>query len=352
MKGVTFIQASNLHNVAGRIDYITSPERQEYLYATYETAPREFWSELAEVNQEEFNRSGTNGQCIEARELIIALPKQYSRYTNKEEILELFTEKFKETYGVECISAMHHNKPMTNLHIHMIFSEREKLPEPIEKIATRTMYFDGKGKRVRTKKEATNENGKLKRGYKMIPKGEVYEKQAFYPKKKIFKEKAFLNEVKELYTELINHGLNEYEKMMVFPRNGPYLPTKKIGKNNPMSKEIKKNNELRDEWNKGINVLRGSCGLPLERAKELKRELITGPIKESGERSEKKNPLLFRQILVYGVKTMRVMLSELRRTTPSEREAIWKEQFKKFLDFCKEKAQKALTRDNRDDRAR
>ena len=36
------------------------------------------------------------------------------------------TDRFKEKYGVECVSALHHNKRKKNYHIHLIFSERER----------------------------------------------------------------------------------------------------------------------------------------------------------------------------------------------------------------------------------
>lgn len=62
-------------NVKERISYITSHARQENLYATYQTADNTFWSNLAKESQQEFKRSGTDGKCIEARELIIALPE-------------------------------------------------------------------------------------------------------------------------------------------------------------------------------------------------------------------------------------------------------------------------------------
>ena len=71
----SFIQMSKLPNVKGRISYISSKARQENLYAVYETTDHKFWTELAKCNQEEFKRSGTEGKCIEARELIIALPE-------------------------------------------------------------------------------------------------------------------------------------------------------------------------------------------------------------------------------------------------------------------------------------
>lgn len=69
----SFIQMTKLSNVKGRITYISSHAKQENLYAVYETTERKFWRELAKCNQEEFAKSGTEGKCIEARELIIAL---------------------------------------------------------------------------------------------------------------------------------------------------------------------------------------------------------------------------------------------------------------------------------------
>ena len=59
-------------NLKGRINYISSHARQENLYAVSETIDRKFWSELSACNQEEFKKSGTEGRCIEARELIIS----------------------------------------------------------------------------------------------------------------------------------------------------------------------------------------------------------------------------------------------------------------------------------------
>ena len=134
----SFIQMSKLPNVKGRISYISSKARQENLYAVYETTDRKFWRELAMCNQEEFRESGTKGICIEARELIIALPESFVDY-EPDKLLKLFTEHFKQNYGVECISALHHNKRKTNYHIHLIFSERKLLDAPVEKIAE-SMY--------------------------------------------------------------------------------------------------------------------------------------------------------------------------------------------------------------------
>lgn len=156
----SFIQMSKLSNVRGRISYITSHAKQENLYAVYRTAGagHSFWSNLARESQQEFKRSGTEGKCIEARELIIALPEAYTQY-EPQQVLEDFTEEFRRRYDVECVSALHHNKRKTNYHIHLIFSERRLLAEPKVKIAARSVFFDETGKRVRTKKEITGEDG-------------------------------------------------------------------------------------------------------------------------------------------------------------------------------------------------
>lgn len=250
----SFIQMSKLPNVKGRISYITSSARQENLYDTYRTADNEFWSNLARESQQEFKRSGTEGKCIEARELIIALPEVYTQY-EPQQVLEDFTEEFHKRYGVECVSALHHNKRKTNYHIHLIFSERTLLAEPEIKIATRSVFFDETGKRVRTKKEIMGEDGKIRDGCTVIKKGEIYESHLFTVKNDRFKSEPFLREVKEVYTDLINRHISDPEQhLKVFDKNSVYLPTKKIGKHNPREEEIKANNAARQEWNRTADM--------------------------------------------------------------------------------------------------
>ena len=95
IKNVTFIQHGKLTNVVGRIRYISDEKKQENLYAVYETVPRKYWRDLAKENQSDFRRSGTSGNCIEARELIIALPKEMTRY-DPDELLRYFVESYRK----------------------------------------------------------------------------------------------------------------------------------------------------------------------------------------------------------------------------------------------------------------
>ena len=291
----SFIQMSKLPNVKGRISYITSPVRQENLYATYRTADNAFWSNLARESQQEFKRSGADGKCIEARELIIALPEVYTQY-EPQQVLEDFTEEFHRRYGVECVSALHHNKRKTNYHIHLIFSERTLLPEPEIKTAARSIFFDETGKRVRTKKEITDEDGQIRKGCTVIKKGEVYESHLFTVKDDRFKSEPFLREVKAVYTELINRHISDPEQhLKVFDKNSVYLPTKKSGKNNPREEEIKADNAARQKWNRAADMALVS-GISEARILEVKQSEIHDKVSSSIRKSGWL-PNLFRSIV-------------------------------------------------------
>ena len=183
-----------------------------------------------------------------------ALPEKFTRY-DPQRVLTKFTEEFQKRYNVECVSGLHHNKAKTNYHIHLIFSERRLLPEPVVKVATRNMFYDEVGKHVRTKKEITGEGGQIRPGCTVIKKGEVYESHMFSVKDARFKQEGFVAEVKEFYTGLINRYISDPEQQLkVFDPQSVYLPTKKIGRNNPKAEEIKADNAARQEWNRTADM--------------------------------------------------------------------------------------------------
>ena len=269
----SFIRQSKLSDVAGRIDYISNPKRQEYLYATYQTegVTPEFWKNLARENQLDFKASGSAGKCIEGREFIIALPESFVQY-RADDVVRLFTESFHKRYGVECSAALHHNKAKTN------------------------MFYDEQGKHRRTKKEVLDEQGNLRAGCSIISKGEVYESHIFTKKDEWFKNKAFTKEVKELFTDTINRYVKEEsEKLSVFQQGGVYLATKKIGKNNPKAEEIKADNAARQEWNRTVDVALVE-GVPEEDILKIKQEKITDKTLQS-IRTYGWLPDMFRQII-------------------------------------------------------
>ena len=300
---------SKLTNLMGRINYISSHARQENLYAVYEITDRKFWRELAKCNQEEFIKSGTDGKCIEARELIIALPESFVDY-NSNRLLEVFTNHFKQNYGVECISALHHNKHKTNYHIHLIFSERKLLDEPIEKVAARNMFYNETGRHVRTKKEILDGSGQIRGGCRIITKGEVYERKLFTIKDSRFKSDSFLDEVKKSYTELINiYVRDDKEKLKVFDRKSVYLPMKKIGKNNPKATQMEADNLQRKRWNQTVDRALIS-GVPEQQIMEVKRVQIGRKASQS-IRLSGRQPDLFANIIEMAIRVLELLIMQI-----------------------------------------
>lgn len=300
---------SKLTNLLGRINYISSHARQENLYAVYETTDRKFWRELAKCNREEFIKSGTDGKCIEARELIIALPESFVDY-NSSRLLEVFTNHFKQNYGVECISALHHNKRKTNYHIHLIFSERKLLDKPIEKVAARNMFYDEAGRHVRTKKEILDGSGQMRDGCRIIPKGEVYERKLFTIKDSRFKSDSFLDEVKKSYTGHINiYVRDDKEKLQVFDRKSAYLPMKKIGKDNPKAKQMKANNLQRKRWNQTVDRALIS-GVPEQQIIEVRNVQIGRKASLSIQQFDSQ-PELFVNIIEMAIRVLELLIMQV-----------------------------------------
>ena len=211
---------------------------------------------------------------------------------------------------MECISALHHNKRKTNYHIHLIFAERQLLDKPIEKIATRNMFYDERGKHRRTKKEILDEAGNIRKKCKVIKKGEVYERNLFTKKNELFKADGFLDEVKRLYTDLINvYAIKEEDKLHVFDKNGMYLATKKIGKNNPKAAEIEAGNMERVRWNQTVDRALIS-GVAEEDILGVKHEKISEEVKRSIELYGN-NPSSFAGIIRFAIKALELLISKV-----------------------------------------
>lgn len=329
----------------GRIYYISSPKKQENLYAVYETTERSFWSDLAKCNHAEFKKSGTEGKCIEARELIIALPESFTEYP-PDKLLQIFTDHFRQTYGTDCIAALHHNKRKTNYHIHLIFSERTLLEQPIEKVATRNMFYDEKGNHVRTKKEILDEDGNIRKRCKVIHKGEVYERQIFSIKDKRFKAENFLDTVKQDYTNLINQYVqDEKQRLQVFERGGMYLATKKIGKNNPKAAEMEADNAKRTLWNQTVDRAIVT-GVAKSEIMQIKKERITDRIAESvwiyGNR-----PNLLSSIIGTAIAVLELLISKVLLKTLELADKVISKELEAEPENTDFKEQKAVPEESR-----
>lgn len=99
-----------------------------------------------------------------------------------------------------------------------------------------------------------------------------------------------------MYTELINRHISDPEQhLKVFDKNSVYLPTKKIGKNNPKEDEIKADNAARQEWNRTADMALLS-GISEAKILEVKRTEIHEKTSQS-IKSKGWLPNLFRSIV-------------------------------------------------------
>ncbi len=82
---------------------------------------------------------------------------------------------------------------------------------------------------------------------------------------------------------MINNWVtDEKDRLTVFDRNGPYLATKKIGRNNPKAEQIEQDNKLRIDWNREVDMAIIS-DVPMDDILQIKREYITEPVKRAIE---------------------------------------------------------------------
>lgn len=166
------------------------------------------------------------------------------------------------------------------------------------------MYYDEQGRHSRTKKAVCDSDGRLREGCTVIEKGEVYEKTIFAGKVGDFKEKAFQKEVKQLFTEINNSFIkDESRRLQVFDRDSVYLPTKKIGKNNPREEQIKADNAVRQEWNRAADGALVS-GVPEKDVMAVKHKQISKEIRDSIHKAGNQ-PGLFADVLKRAIETLR-----------------------------------------------
>lgn len=241
---VTSLKSSS-GGVGGRIDYISDPERQERVYDFFSTVSLDMWQVLSAERRADNKSSGQFKNCIEAKEITLALPHNWFEL-NKENIAENLAKNFESEYNVPCAVAIHIKGEGKNIHAHIVFSESELLSEPEIKIASRNMFYDENGKHCRTKKEICNEKGEIRQGCSVIKKGEVYKRKHFAGKKDELKSNNNAWHFKQHYAEMLD--------LKVYDKEQGRLKQFKYGKGNPKEHDIKDYNKAVQQFNKVLDI--------------------------------------------------------------------------------------------------
>lgn len=241
-----YARQAPISDACGRADYIGSDHRQENLMATATTTPLpDFWQLLAADSQAAFRQAGgsktkedgTALKACEAREIHGDLPNSALDAMPAELLAQTLAKNFRAKFGVDCLVGIHYNKVQSNLHYHVMFAERQLLPEPVIQIADRNVFLDANGIRKRTKKEILDDDGQLLPGCSIVKRGEVLSARYFGDKNPMFTEKSWMDEYRRYMADWINENLQPDELRTVYDKNGPYLAQKHIGKGTPAAKE-------------------------------------------------------------------------------------------------------------------
>lgn len=273
-----FAGARKLNDVKGYLAYTNNKEKKEQILGIYDTATDSnkykaynwYWSNLAKFNQQKFKESGNAGRtfvnkkgeekecrCVEARELQVEIPNEF-KDKDTVKMAEDIALWFKNKFGVECNVAIHWNDSKTNLHAHIIYSERTRLDQENDepRYATRNIFMKANGVRARTKKEILDEDGNIKEGCYIIKKGSILYNMNFNNKITYLKSNTFTYDFKKMLVEKWNNELGR-EKYQVFDHDDIYLAQKKIkkGYTQEIKERLEEENEAIRKYNSTVDQI-------------------------------------------------------------------------------------------------
>jgi hypothetical protein len=197
---MAYVKCTKLGDIKGRQDYIMNEKRQEHIVLKYKEN-----FDFSDYVSFEKEQSKKQGQALnQGRELIFALPNSWAKDSD---LADKCKEIAKEALGKDsdyCF-AVHWNGSITNLHLHVVFSERKKRPEKID--------FERYKKDVWLKEDGTLAKSKAERHTLAHTKGDLKLDKSgdpipvpgkpFSDKDLKYKSKAWLYEVRKKYQELL-----------------------------------------------------------------------------------------------------------------------------------------------------
>ena len=246
MKNLVRIQ--KITNGRGSIKYITRDSKGEIL-ASYSTQSMQEWEILFDFNQQKFeeekqkgnwttaqkNKDGKDAQAVEAQMFVVALPNDKAKQ-NPEELIKELADDWVSEHQTDCYIALHWNKTHTNLHAHILASERKKKESKEVKRAKRNRYYNAAGKECK-KADAV----------RIVHKGDVIGGQnELYESGKIdLKSKEALERIKEHYSKLLGTEM--------FKDDGLHIPQQHLPRiNERSSEEVLKDYERKREYNAAV----------------------------------------------------------------------------------------------------
>lgn len=217
---------AKISNVVGRSDYLNDEKRQEKI-VLQKIEMQYSWQEHSSFEKEHQKSNVANNEALEVH---IALPNELAEDKRRLEQVcdDLAYEIVGENKDYEY--AVHWNHNRTNLHVHILFSERENQIDLEPKVYKKDIWHD---KDTHKLAKANSENAVL-----VHKKGEVqrdkegnikYQTDIFKVKDKKFTERWWLHHKNKIVKDTLNkygYKLDLHDGI----KNNPYLSQKKLYK--------------------------------------------------------------------------------------------------------------------------
>ena len=253
------MRTQKITNGRGSIKYITRDSKGEIL-ASYSTQSLQEWEILFDYNQQKFEEEKSKGnwvmnqkssdgkeaKAVEAKMFVVALPNDKAKQ-NPEELVKELADDWVSEHQTDCYIALHWNKTHTNLHAHILASERKKKESKEVKRAKRNRYYNAAGKECK-KADAV----------RIVHKGDIISGQnELYESGKIdLKSKEALERIKEHYSKLLGTEMFKDDGLHIPQQHLPRINERTSDEVLEVYERTRSYNESVKEFNKIVDILK------------------------------------------------------------------------------------------------
>lgn len=280
-----YSRVAKISNAEGRSEYITDEKRQEEIVLHSENMQYS-WEEHSAFERAHQKTNVANNEALEVH---IALPNKLA--DRPDDLRKICDNLAHEIVGEnkDYEYAVHWNHNRTNLHVHILFSERENQMDLEPKVYKKDIWQD---KDTHKLAKANAENAEL-----VHKKGEVqrdkegnikYQTDIFKAKDTKFIKSSFVHEKNRIVEKVMkSYGYNlEYQD-----KDSPYLAQKKLykGASKDYIEKAKAWNSEVQRYNEGVKQHIEIEPIQLENYKAIKKEVLEN-VKEANAEEKKITP--------------------------------------------------------------
>lgn len=278
-------RVAKISNAVGRSDYITDKKRQEEI-VLHKKNMQHSWQEHSAFEKAHQKTNVANNEALEVH---IALPNKLAdRLVDLRKICDdMAHEIVGENKDYEY--AVHWNHNRTNLHVHILFSERENQLELEPKIYKRDIYYNFEEKKLSKKSDPKAEIIHHKGEVQKDKDGNIkYQTDIFKAKDTKFIQSSFVHEKNRTVEKVMKaYGYNlEYQD-----KDSPYLAQKKLykGASQDYLEKAKEWNAEVQRYNEGVKQHIEIEPIQLENYRTIKKEVLKN-VKEANAEEKKITP--------------------------------------------------------------